>query len=549
MFKRSLGIIFITLFTSVILPYQAFASSDLFFTPARGSYLVDEPIPVKMVVKSSEKLSAVEASVEFDPKMLEVEIKSISKNVSWVVIPSVDNTRGLISFSGVMSKDIGLEEDLVELSVIGLRSGSPEIRFLSGASTVASDGTGGNTLGKITNALFDILVENGTSDSLNKNSGGEVLGATDTELVISSPDILDQSAWYSLKNINFNWTLPSGISQVLTGLTKKAEDIGFRSVANGTTTKIINDIDEGEWYFHITPKGKDINDTKHFRVAIDREAPLISTTTERERADFRDPNIKYYIEATDKLSGIDHFEMVYNGGVSSRWEDNETHEYSFKADGPGDHSLTISAFDKANNRSETHVNFRIEALESPLIKLKRNTIPEASPIIAEITGLPNASVVVTFEGGVVHHDDTISLDDNGKANYILKESVLPGNYQLSAVQKLQNGASSLKNSHIELIVKPSIIGYIGRNLAVSIALVPIVLLFTFYLLWRFGVIAWYFRRKLNRSVIQKVAPLELMSKRDEQYQGRYNKIETSPLQIKRVSRKQDPNDVIDLRRR
>lgn len=549
MFKRAFGLIFATLFISVVFPHQVQASSDLFFTPASGSFLVDESIPVRLMVKSTEKLSAVEASIEFDPKMLSVEIKNTSNKVSWVVTPSIDSIKGIISFSGVMSKDISLEEELLELSVVGLRSGNNEIRFLSGASTVSSDGTGGNTLGRITNATFDILVQGETNDSQIENNKGEVLGATDTELIISSPDILDQSAWYSLKNVIFNWTLPSDTKQVLTGLTKKSEDVGYKKVINATTTKIIEDIDEGEWYFHVTPSDKGIEDTKHFRVAIDREAPIISTTTEREREDKRDPNIKYLIEAEDNLSGIDHFEIVLDGGASVIWQDDGSHEYSFKAGGPGDHNLTISAFDKANNRSETHVNFKVEALDSPTIIPKRTTIPEASPIIAEISGLPNATVVVTFEGGVVHHDDTITLDDNGKANYVLKESVLPGSYQLSAIQKIQSGASSIKNSNIELIVKPSIIGYIGRHLAIFIALIPILIIIIIYSLWRFGVIAWYFRRRLNRSSISKVAPQSIMPKRNEQNKYRSNKIETDSYQIKKVVKRQDPNDIIDLRRR
>lgn len=543
MFKRAIGVISITLILGVILPFSAFASSDLLFAPASGSYAVDEPLPVKVIVNSSEKLSAIEATIEFDPKMLGIEVTNISKNISWVVTPTVDHDKGLINFSGIISKDSTLESEIIELSVIGLRPGHPEMRFLSGASTVASDGTGGNTLGKITHASFDILTQDDFGGSI-KNSSGEVLGASDTELKITSPDIQDESAWYSLKNVILNWSLPFNVSDVLVGLTRNEGDVGYKSVTDATTTRTINNIEEGEWYFHVTPKGKGINETKHFRIAIDNEAPIIGTTTEKERIDTKDPSIKYNIEATDKISGVSHFEMMLDNSSSLKWIDDGSHEYTVRASGPGEHSLTIAAFDKANNRSESHINFKVDPLDSPVIKLKRNTVPEASPIIAEIIGLPNASVVVTFEGGVVHHEDTLVLDSNGRAAYVLKESIIPGNYQLSALQKLQNGESSLSNIHVELEITPSIIGYIGRNLALSIVLIPILIIGLLYLLWHFGIITWYFRQKMDKRVIQKVAPLALMPQRKENV---IRHIETSPLLIKRVIRTDVQNNIVDLR--
>ena len=104
----------------------------------------------------------------------------------------------------------------------------------------------------------------------------------------------------------------------------------------------------------------------------------------------------------------------------------------------------------------------------------------------------------------------------------------------------------MNNSHVELEVKPSVIGYIGRNLALSIALIPIILIFIFYLLWRFGIVAWYFRKKMDERVIQKVAPLALMGERRV---GTQRQFETSPLLIKRTVRSEGQNRVVDLRRK
>lgn len=542
MFPRLLRGILFTLVLSVFFPLAAFASSNLFLTPASGSYPVDEPTEVRVIVESTEKISAIEANLEFDPKMLSIKIIKSSDKVSWIASPFVDEEEGKISFSGIISKDAPLSSELLALSVVGLRPGSPEIRFVSGASAVAADGTGGNTLGKVTHASFDILTDEGEAS---QGVDGEVLGVNDSVLSITSPDITDQSAWYALKSVILNWTLPFEVNSVLTGLTKKQEDVGYKLVNTATTTRVLSDLEDGEWYFHLTPKGKALSDTAHFRIAIDNEAPLIGTTTERERQDKRDPNIKYFIEASDKTSGISHFEMMINGGSSSRWEDDGTHEYSFRAEGIGEHDLTISAFDKANNRSETHMRFSILPLDEPRITLLRNKVPEASPIVAEILGMPNASAVVTFEGGTVRNEDTISLDNNGRASYILKESVLPGNYQIQVVQKLENGAISKGTTRVDIEVTPSIIGYIGRNLAISIALIPVILVGILYLLFRLGIISWFVRRRMRNKSIQKVAPLSLMPPRETS--GRVTPVAT--FEIKRVQRVQNPNSVIDLRKK
>ncbi len=547
MYKRILKRILFALVFCVIFPLNVYASSDLFFTPASGSFKVDEPFQTRVISESSESLSAVEATIEFDPKLYSVKILKASSDVSWVVTPSVDEEAGQIHFSGIVSKDAPLQLELLHLSVVGLRPGVNELRFVSGASTVAADGTGGNTLGKVTHALFDIVTDDGYDSS---NINGEVLGAKDSKLTITSPQIANEESWYAFKDIIFNWNLPFGVSDTLVSLTKKKEDVGIKKVQGSTTTREVKDIEDGEWYFHVTPDGKGLEDTAHLRVALDNVAPTISTTKEKDRPDKKDPNITFIIEAKDETSGISHFEISEDNGPSNRWEDDGTHEYKFRSRGIGDHDLTISAFDKANNRSEAHVRFSVEPLDLPVVRLLRKEVPEASPIIAEIKGIPNASVVVTFEGENVSHDDTIALDANGVATYILKESVLPGDYQISVLQKIENGASSKSGERIDLKVTPSVIGYLGRHMAISIVVIPLVVIAILFILWRFWFIPFYRRRYFRQQVVQKVAPMSLMEPSSKtRMMAKNNVVQVAPLELKKTVRLQNQNSVIDLRRK
>lgn len=544
MFTRTLKGITLALFLSAVLPFSALASSDLLFTPASGSYKVDESFNVRMLAQSTEKLSAVEASIQYDPKVLAVEIKRTSDMVSWVVTPTVDNEKGELRFSGMVSKDAPLSLELMQLGVTGLRSGNQELRFVSGASTVAADGTGGNTLGKITHGSYDIIADN---ISGNGSSTGEVLGADDSVFTISSPQIPNPESWYAIKEATLNWTFPFGVTDVLTGFSKKKEEVGKKSLESGTTTRDIKDLEDGEWYFHITPKGGSLKESAHFRIAIDNEAPKISTSTERLREDTRDPNITYQIEAKDDVSGISHFEISDSKSSAVQWVDDGSHEYKFRANGLGEHDLLIAAIDKAGNRSESHVRFIVDALEEPSIRLIREKVPEASPVVAEIRGIPNASAVVVFEGGDVHHEDTISLDGEGKATYILKESVLPGEYQIGVMQKLENGAQSKSGNRISVEITPSIIGFLGRNIALSIVFIPVFIFGLIYLVWKYWLQPRNRNIKLRTKVIQKVDPMP--HNVTGMILERRKPVQATTFEIKKAPKPRNQNDIVDLRRR
>ncbi len=441
----------------------------------------------------------------------------------------------------MVSKTAVLPLDVLTLRVRGLRPGKHELRFVSGASTVAADGTGGNTLGKITHAQFDILTEEGF-----EGQDGEVLGLEDEQIVIRSPEIVDQTRWYAFREVTLEWTLPHSVKNILVGLTKNEQDIGYKPGPKATTTRVLSDLEEGEWYFHLTPDGLGKEESVHFRIAIDREAPLIGTTTVLEREDPRDPNMTIRIEADDALSGISHYEFLVNGNHVAKWEDDGSHEYRFRSPVVGDVDLTLSAFDKAGNRSEAHITYHVESLSPPEIVLQRESFGESSPIIAEVSGLPEALVKMVFEGESVRQEGIVKLDQNGKGRYILRETLLPGMYQLAAVQTLEHGGSSDQPVVKDVLVTPSIAGYIGRNFALSLVFIPILLLLVLYGVWRLGIVHAFLSFRLRQKSIMRVPPaLPAPSTSSPR-----TKVVSAPLQVKRVIRRNvHAGGVVDLRKK
>jgi hypothetical protein len=441
----------------------------------------------------------------------------------------------------MVSKTAVLPLDVLTLRVKGVRPGKHELRFVSGASTIAADGTGGNTLGKITHAQFDVLTEEGFG-----GEEGEVLGLEDERIAIHSPEIVDQEKWYAFREITLEWSLPEGVKNILVGLTKKEQDVGYKPGPKATTTRILSDLEEGEWYFHITPDGAGKEESVHFRIAIDREAPLIGTTTVRERQDSRDPNMVVHIEADDALSGISHYEFLVNGNHVAKWEDDGSHQYRFKSPVIGDVDLTISAFDKAGNRSEVHVPYHIEPLSPPEIILQKESFGESSPIIAEVSGLSGAVVKMVFEGERVRQEGIVQLDQNGKGRYILRETLLPGPYQLAAIQTLEHGGSSDQPVLKDVLVTPSIAGYIGRNFALSLVLIPLVLILALYGVWRLGIVHAFLSFRMRQRSMLRVPPA-LPPPTATSYR---TKTVSAPLQVTKVIRRNVPSgSVVDLRKK
>lgn len=549
MYTRARKTVIAALFSVALFPCVVFASSTLSLSPASGSYPVDEVIPVRVLVQSPEKLAAVEATLEFDPKLLGLEIISTSQDVSWVVTPNVDG--GVLRYSGMVKKDAPTTLELMTLNVHALRPGKPELRFTSGASTVAADGSGGNTLGHITQASFDIAPKEGFAPGVTSADGaGEVLGASDgSTLTVSAKEITDESLWYPLHDITMSWTLPREVKDVRIGLSRKAEDTGYKSVTSGTTTRFVTDLEEGEWYFHLTPEGGELKDSVHFRIAIDHSAPILSTTTEVVRDDSHDPNIAYSVSASDVVSGVAYYEFTIDAGRGERWTDDGSGIYRFRSPVFGAHDLTIAAVDKAGNRSESKVRYEVTPLDKPVVRAKSDKFAEASPVVAELQGLPGASAHVVFEGGAVHHEDTIALDSSGKGTYTLKESILPGNYMLSVVQTLENGASSDVPVRVDIEITTSVIGYLGRNPAFSIALIPLLLIALVIGGWRMGKIFLAYQQKGYGGNVPQLALPAPRADRDVQRSNVVRPVQTAPLELRRVVRVQAPGAVIDLRRR
>jgi len=76
---------------------------------------------------------------------------------------------------------------------------------------------------------------------------------------------------------------------------------------------------------------------------------------------------KSYFDASDKTSGIDHYEVKVDNGEYANWLDDGTHVYEIQNNIPGRHTLYAKAVDKAGNYLENSIEFNIDSINPPTI--------------------------------------------------------------------------------------------------------------------------------------------------------------------------------------
>ena len=93
--------------------------------------------------------------------------------------------------------------------------------------------------------------------------------------------------------------------------------------------------------------------------------------------------------ATDTLSGIDRYELIVDGGNSVKlaMSDIKEGKYTLSAQAPGEHNLTIKAYDKAGNYTSADAKFKIDGeLPSTTTKTTADEAPKTTDwrLIADI---------------------------------------------------------------------------------------------------------------------------------------------------------------------
>lgn len=478
----------------VFCPIASAADATLYISPITGTYTIGTTIALRIMVSSDgELVNAVEGKLTYDPKEIEVidTVKDSSVLTSWTVPPTYNNDEGTLSFGGLLSTSTVLDRGLVvSFTARAKRSGDVRIHFATGAAVHAADGTGGNLLATLNGGVYAIIPKEGvlgatspsqeeyfastTVEQLARSNDevlGEVLGAATGTLLVS-PTHPDQTLWYTLATSTIGWDMPEHVIRVRLALDNKPEGEGIISYNAPKREKILSNIDDGIWYVHLTREFSDGHtDEGTYRMNVDTVPPTNVTVSEKPRASAADPRAVFLVSATDTTSGVDHYVLTIDDEPPVSWVDDGTHEYHAPVLKAGDHQLTVSAVDRAGNKSDAHVQFSVEYLATPSLVIDAKKFTEGDHLTLSLSAVPDAVVGVKIEGGGQTVNEEFTVDTNGRGLFTSKLVLLPGTYKVSGIARNKEGALSRESEHVQIEVRPSFIGVVKRHPLIPLAVV------------------------------------------------------------------------------
>ena len=380
MFERKISTGLIK-WTSVIIglffAQGAFAqTADFILSPASGAYEVGKSFSVKIQTNSTEQVNSADGVVSFDKNLLKV--KSISKEGSafnlWVPSdPTYSNTGGTITFGGGSILPLKSGKNTI-LTVIftAQKAGDAEVIFKSGKIL---SGPGIDITGEMTGAVFTIEDTQTVAPDPKPNPKPKPV----TIPVPSAPELdstgfEDSEKWYATTTVTFTWQLTYDVVEVRLLLDDQPDSTP--TVSRGLVTqKTLTELEEGESYFHIMFKNAaGWGDSTHRKIRVDMTAPEEFSVT-ASQDDVSSQDVTLVFKTTDKLSGVDYYDIALDGTFQERVtkEDIIDGSYTFYVADSGEHVFLVTAFDAAGNSTDTEAVF---AVEEVLVNKKEKRVEE-----------------------------------------------------------------------------------------------------------------------------------------------------------------------------
>jgi hypothetical protein len=235
---------------------------------------------------------------------------------------------------------------------------------------------------------------------------------------------------------------------------------------------------------------------------VEEEEPVISdddvtkptlSVTKLPSKDETDPKARFSITASDRGSGISHFEIKIDGGEAIRLDRVENDFFETSALSPSKHTLLVKVFDKADNTRSDSVDFTINPLEAPTLVEYPDILKKGDLFVVRgTTKYPEATVtIITNRTGDEAVGHNVTADTSGNFTFISDKDFSGGVYEMSAIVTDSRGAKSLPSRSVHFAIVPSQLLAFG-NKAVSILSVAIPLLGLIALL---AFMLWFFWHK------------------------------------------------------
>jgi hypothetical protein len=277
---------------------QLLPRASVLISPKNGTFTEGATFEVPVILNSKgNEINGINVIVGFDPHKLMVVKPSGGQSIVgiWVEAPSFDNTRGIVSYVGVVPNGIKTDSGLVGTITFKAKSiGNAVVSVRSNSKILLNDGVGTEVVTELGRAEYSIVPKT--------PEGVEVFSETHPF----------PSEWYSNNSPVFSWEKSPGVVGFSYVLDNKPNTIPENKIISEETLVGFENLSEGLWYFHIKAyKNGTWGNTGHFLVRIDNTPPAAF-----------EPKVDYVLAAaslverslvsfftTDNLSGVNRYEV------------------------------------------------------------------------------------------------------------------------------------------------------------------------------------------------------------------------------------------------
>jgi hypothetical protein len=383
-------------------------AADIFCATSKTNVVENQVFTVSVYTDTKGiSINSIESVFSFSKDFISVE--SINNTGSifsiWVQPPVFSNAIGTISFNGGVPTPgyFGNKGKVLDISFKAKKAGIAQISFAS-ASIYANDGLGTDVVSSKRGISINITPYQGAGTE-EKTIISDKLPPSP---IITSSEMPDPEAWYSLNSATFAWKLPPKIitTQIL---------FGFRPDSTPTVNytppikeKKINDFSDGIRYLHVRFKNSaGWGKTAHRKIKIDNTAPTdIKMTSNKTEDDL----MSLKIEAKDATSGIEKYKISIDGNFALETvAENNQAEAILPAVNKGDHEINITAYDRASNLSEEVFVVNFPEFKPPVITKYSESIVRGEKIEVLGSSYPNIDVRIWLQS-----------EGNEPKNYIVK---------------------------------------------------------------------------------------------------------------------------------
>lgn len=495
------------LFLSLLAAKTAFAAT-MYFSPSDKTCSVGQSCAISVFVSSPDQAMNAASGVALFPAD-KLQISSISKSGSvfgmWVQEPSFSNSAGTVNFEGIVMNPgfTGVSGKLLTINFTAKAPGTADVTFSSG-DVLANDGQGTNILKNLSGARINIQVPITSPPASQATTPASAPGTPYAPQITSSTHP-DADAWYSNNNPAFAWEIPKGVTAVRALYDDSPGSIPAVVYSPPITEKVLKNVPDGVWYFHLQFKNQNGWGTvAHRKFQIDTTPPQSFKIKIIDGPEINNPRPTILFNTVDGVSGMDYYSVKIGEGdfTTISTDQVKSNPYTLPPQMPGKRTILVKAVDKAGNYVTDVAEVIIKAIAAPIVTSYPKELLPGENLIVKGTALPQARLSLWLlrsdvDGQPVKY--RVYPEADSSFTYIVPDKLQSGVYYFWLTALTDNDASSEPTEKFTVIVGPTFFSRLISRLTGWLTLVvPAVIMLAFLALalWYW----WYKFRALKRKL-------------------------------------------------